>query len=510
VSPIRRLRSGRQLRGREPPESEALPGKRPITPELKDNLAVIRDELGVGVSFDIVVREFAMAGRDGALLFVDGFVNEIAGQRVLDRLLAIRREDLAIDPVDRIMKEHLNFIEVKVVKTLDEVIETVLMGPMILLVDGCDQAIVIDIREYPIRNPEEPDLERVLRGSRDSFVETIIFNTALIRRRVRDPGLRVELLRVGRRSKTDVALCYIQDIADPDLVDEVRRRLREIRVDGIPMAEKPLQEFLVGPEKRWNPFPTVRFTERPDVAAVHLYEGHVALVIDSTPSAILLPATFWHHLQHAQEFREEALPGAVTRWVRMIAMALSWLAMPLYLALSLSRDILGPAFEFIGPKDPTRLSLFAQFIIIDIFGDIIRIALIHTPGALSTGLGFFGAILVSDLAVRAGILTNEVIIYFALAILGQFATPNMEMAQALRLSRFVLLLLAGFWKLPGLAIGVLATFLFLASLRSFGVPYLWPLLPFNGRALWRILVRGPTPERGRRPEILRPIDPDRA
>src|SRR5699024_2707149 len=185
-----------------------------------------------------------------------------------------------------------------------------------VFVDGEKYAFVVDVREYPGRQPEEPDTERVIRGARDGFTENVVINTALTRRRIRDARLRNEMLKVGERSTTDVCLSYIQDIADDEMVELTKEKIRSIEIDGITMADKAVEEFLV--ESEWTRYPLVRYTERPDVAANHLLEGHLLLTVDTSPSIIILPTTFFNHLEHAEEYRQAPAVGTFIRWIRLL------------------------------------------------------------------------------------------------------------------------------------------------------------------------------------------------
>jgi len=472
---------------------------------LEENLKVLEGELGVGVSFDMLARHLRIAGRDAALLGVDGLINDAVLTNVLRTMVRLKREDLTPDAVQALFQEGIPHVEVNAVTTYGGVVDQVLSGPAVLLVDGMDTAFAIDVRTYPARTPQEPQLERVLRGSRDGFVETLVFNTALIRRRIRDPRLRVERFQVGRRSKTDVALVYLQDVANPKLVAQVRDQLKEIQVDAIPMAEKSIEEYLQsGPAQWWNPFPLVRYTERPDVAAVHLFEGHLVILADTSPAAIILPVTFFHHIQHAEEYREDVSVGTYLRLVRFLGIMLAWVGPPLWVALVLSKEILPPGLQLLGPKKPGSVPLPLQFLIGEIVLDLVRLALIHTPEPVSTALGFIGTVLLGEIASQVGLLASETVLYVALAALGGFATPSMEFAMAVRLMRLLLLGAASVFRLWGVAVIFFLQLLLLGFTRSFGVPYLWPLIPPDWGALKAVTLRLPLPARHVRPSILKP------
>ena len=364
---------------------------------------------------------------------------------------------------------------------------------------------MIDARTYPSRNPEEAEIERVVRGSRDGFTETIVFNTALLRRRVRDPKLRIKMMRVGRRSKSDVCLCYIKDIADPDLVATISSKIEAIEIDAVPMAEKAIEELIV-PGNWWNPFPRVRYTERPDVAAAHLFEGHVLVMVDTSPSVIIAPATYFHHIQHAEEYRQNPVVGSYIRGVRFLAVMASIIITPLWMLFALSPELLPDFLEFIGPKKIGQVPVFIQFIIAELSLDLIRMAAIHTPSPLATALGVIAALLIGDIAVNIGLFAPEIILYTAVVAVGSYCTPSYEMAMANRLVRFFILLATGFFKLPGLIISSILSLLLVAFTRSFDVPYLWPLIPFNYRAFKSIIIRSPVPIQNLRPEVLHPRD----
>ncbi len=479
-----------------------------IDKDYEKNLEFLKKELGAEESFDVIIREFKVIGRKSVLIGIDGFVKDEIVTYVMQSLNELRREDDIVRNVKTWLKNTIPYVELSTEKQIDQLLFYILSGSIILIVDGVDEAYVIDARTYPARNPEEPELERVVRGSRDGFTETIVFNTALLRRRVRDPKLRTKLLQVGKRSKTDICICYLEDITNPDLIKQITDKIEAIEIDAIPMAEKSVEE-LIAPGSFWNPFPKVRYTERPDVAAVHLFEGHVLVMVDTSPSVIIAPSTYFHHVQHAEEYRQNPTVGVYIRWVRFLAIAASIFLTPLWLLFALSPEYLPEALKFIGPEKVGKIPLLVQFLIAEISLDLMRIAAIHTPSPLATALGVIAALLIGDLAVTIGLLIPEVIIYTAIVAVGAFSTPSYEMSMANRLVRLLLLISTGLFGLPGFALSLAATVIFLVLTKSFGIPYMWPLIPFNYRAMLSILVRSPVPIQNVRPEILRPKDKSR-
>jgi len=481
--------------------------KHPVQADIKKNIAYLKESLGVDKSFDVIQLDVEYAEKEMAFFLIDGFAKDDLLHLIMKFLASQKPETLQNDTLHKLLRTYIPYVEVETVDDLDDVTDKVLAGPTVLLVDGLTTAIVIDARTYPVRGPEEPDTERVVRGSRDGYVETIVFNTALTRRRVRDRTLRMEYMQVGRRSKTDIVVSYIEDIADPDMVKKVKDAIAKIDTDGLPMAEKTIEEFISG--RHWNPFPTVRYTERPDTAAVHLYEGHVCIIVDGSPSVMITPTTYWHHMQHAEEYRNKPLVGAYLRMIRYILVWASVFLLPLWYLLASHPELLPEKFSYIGINDPGQIPLIVQFLIIEVGLDGLRMAAIHTPTSLATALGLVAALMIGQVAIEVGLLTNEVILYFSVAAIGTFATPSYEMSLANRLVRIFLLIATAAFATPGLVIGTVLFIIYLVRMNSFGIPYLWPFIPFNLQAFRDVIVRSPMPLKNRRPQVMHPKDPDR-
>ncbi|KPB05318.1 spore germination protein [Bacillus sp. CHD6a] len=472
-----------------------------------EDVGYLKERMAIDKSFDLIFLDLHYAGRKIGMFLVDGFGKDEIMLFLMKFLSDLLPEDLDEKPLDKLLKTYIPYVEIGKTDDLETVVDQVLAGPTVIIVEGLEEAIIIDSRTYPVRGPEEPDMERVVRGSRDGFVETMIFNCALIRRRIRDSSLRMEYLQVGRRSKTDISICYMDELADPDLVEKIKDSLKNIDTDGLPMAEKTLEEFVGG--RHWNPYPTVRYTERPDTAAAHLYEGHVLVIVDGSPSVIITPATFWHHLQHAEEYRNKPVVGAYLRLVRFLAVWASIFILPLWYLLATNTQLLPDQLSYIGPTETGEVPLIAQILIIEIGMDMLRMAAIHTPTSLGTALGLVAAILIGDVAVKVGLFVPEIILYLAIAAIGTFSTPSYELSLANRLFRIVLLLLTYLFGVIGFMIGLVILIVFLMMMNSYNVPYLWPFIPFNYRGFRDVIIRSPIPLKNRRPTILHSEDPDR-
>ncbi|WP_407308406.1 spore germination protein [Desulfosporosinus sp. SB140] len=480
----------------------------PVSKNYQENVDYLNKELGVPDNFDIVLREMSIGGKRIAIYSVNGMVDTHVASYILDALIDLERSDLIVNALDKLVKGRIVDLQVSEVQTMDKVFYFVLSGPMAIFVEGQDKAIIVDARTYPSRQPSEPDIERVTRGSRDGFTETLVMNTALIRRRLRDPKLRMKLVQVGGRSKTDVCISYIEDITNPEMVKKIQEDLQAIKIDGIPMAEKSVEEFILG-SKFWNPYPRVRYTERPDVAAIHLLEGHVAIIVDTSPSVIMAPTTFWSHLQHAEEYRQEPIVGAYLRWIRFAGVFAALFLLPLWLGAALNPQLLPDWLQFIGVSKAAKIGLLPQVLMAEFGVDLLRMAAVHTPAPLATALGLIAAFMLGDIAVKVGMFSPEVILYVAVATVATFATPSYELGLANRLARLFIIIMTGLFNFWGFLIGAFLVLFLLWRTKSFGVPYLWPLLPLNIKALGTVLVRSPVPIKNTRPSVLKPQDPIR-
>ncbi|MDX8046075.1 spore germination protein [Gracilibacillus sp. S3-1-1] len=476
--------------------------KTPVNRVIMKNEEYMKTKLGLDVSFDVGFREFTIFNKKMQLYYVTGLVDTEFIVEIMKKLISINDEEEADEHIYEVINNRIVHQQVETAKTMDEAVDQMLSGLLVMFVDGKEECFIIDVRSYPGRSPEEPDTEKVIRGSRDGFTENIIENTALTRRRIRDERLRHEMLQVGERSKTDVCISYLQDVADKDLVDLIKRELDQIEVDGLSMADKTIEEYIV--HQGFNPYPLVRYTERPDVAAAHLFEGHVIIMVDTSPSMIIMPTTYFHHVQHAEEYRESPAVGTFVRWVRFVGIIASLFLLPLWLLFVIEPALLPDKLQFIGPNETGNVPIIVQILIADIGIEFLRMAAIHTPTPLSTAMGLIAAVLIGDIAIDVGLFSSEVILYVAISAVGTFATPSYELSVANKMARIVLLLLTFFFQVHGYVIGVTILLLFLAATKSMQTPYLWPLLPFNDKALWQVLFRLSMPLSKTRPSIVQP------
>ncbi|MBD8070322.1 spore germination protein [Bacillus sp. PS06] len=480
--------------------------KTPISADIQVNEQFFKEHVEIGTgSFDIGVRKIKIQKKQLHLYYLNGLCDTNFIIQLLKELVNTNDKEKLTNQAIEIIENRMVHQQVSTVKNLDEAVDKLLSGLIIILIESEDTGLAVDVRSYPGRNPEEPDTEKVIRGARDGYTENIVVNVALTRRRIRDERLRNEIIQIGERSKTDVCISYVKDVANPALVEKIRDELNAIEVDGLTMADKTIEEFLV--KQGYNPYPLVRYTERPDVAANHLLEGHVIITVDTSPSVIITPTTMFHHVQHAEEYRQAPSVGTFLRWVRFLGIIASIYLLPLWFLFVLEPDLLPKALDFIGPSEKGNIPLVVQIFLADMGIEFLRMAAIHTPTPLSTAMGLIAAALIGQIAIDVGLFVPEVIMYVAVAAIGTFATPSYELSAANKMARLILLIAVAIFKLPGFVIGATVYFLLLASIRSLNTPYLWPFLPFNGKALWEIIIRSSVPGQRLRPSIVHPQNP---
>lgn len=482
--------------------SKASAVKIPVPANPAEVERFMKERIGLGESFDIGVRKLKVVKKDVHIYYLNGLCNT-------EFIIEIMRELVELNDKEKISRDIFALVENRLIhqsitplKNLDEIVDELLAGLIIFVMEGEKEAFAVDVRSYPGRQPEEPPTEKVVRGSRDGFVENIIMNTGLTRLRIRDERLRFEMLKVGERSKTDIAIAYVKDVANPDLINIIKKELDAIDVDGLTMADKAIEEYLV--KQGYNPYPLVRYTERADVAATHLLEGHVLIYVDTSPSIIITPTTYFQLLHHAEEYRQSPAVGTFIRWCRFLGVFASLILLPLWLLFVLEQDLLPKELAFIGPNEKSNIPIILQIFLSELGIMFVRLAAIHTPTPLATAMGLIAAILIGQIAIDVGLFVPEVILYVAVSAMGSFSTPSYELSIANNLIKLVLLALVALFKVPGLVIGITLFILYLASTRALNSPYLWPFIPFSPGAFFEIIIRSSVPGSKIRPSIVQP------
>ena len=456
-----------------------------LTSDYKTNTEIIYSRLRPDNSFDIIERRMSCAENEITFYYVDGFIKDGEMQRVMQSLLALKAMP---DAKELLMK--LPYVEAETCCDVDSIVGAVLSGQAALFSESFGgYAILLDVRTYPARSTSEPDSDRVMQGSHDGFVETLVMNTALIRRRIRDERLTMLHFNLGGSSRTDVVMCYMRGVADEKTVEKIKNKLSSIRPKSITLGFQSLAETLI--QKGWyNPFPKIRTTERPDTAAAQALEGNILVICDTSPQVMILPTSIFDYLQQTDDYYFPPLTGSYLRIVRTLILALSVFSTPLwYLYLSYA-DRLPDFLRFLIPSEPGALPILLQLLLVEVALDGLKIASMNTPDMLSNSLSIVGALILGDFAIEVGWLCADVIFYMAFVAIANFAQQNNELGYALKFMRVLTLILVAVFGIYGIFIGFGVMILLITTNNTVvGKRYLYPLIPFDFSALRRLLVR---------------------
>ena len=399
-----------------------MPDMKRVTASREENTAYMNRVLPVKDSFDIIQRDIYIGGRAASFYFIDGFTKDETMLKILDSFMKVTKEDMPVDAT-AFSRACIPYVEVDIIGDFDLVLKNVLSGVTCLFVEGYEACIAIDCRTYPARSVEEPDKDKSLRGSRDGFVETIVFNTALMRRRIRDPHLIMEMTEVGDSSRTDVAICFMEDRVDKELLDTVRKRIENISTDALRMNQQSLAECLF--KRKWyNPFPKFKFTERPDTASACLLEGKVVILVDNSPSAMILPTSVFDMIEEANDYYFPTLTNIYLKLARGLITIMTVFLTPLFLLFMQNLNWLPKVFAFVAVKDTVNIPLIFQLLILEIAIDGLRLAALNTPSMLSTPLSVIAGLVMGEFSVNSGWFNSEVMLYMAFVAVANYKQPH--------------------------------------------------------------------------------------
>ncbi len=462
----------------------------------RENVKYMDERLRVDENFDLIKKVLYLGKEEITLYYIDGFVDGGSMNKLMIYFLSLKSlgdpqkggDDAA---VTYFVQHHLPYVEADITANVEQMVQMVLSGTTLLLGETFGKyAIVIDSRTYPTRSVDEPQNDRVMLGARDGFVETLVFNTALIRRRIRDSSLTMQYFTVGRRSKTDIVLCYLKGQADAEYVERLAKKLKSIDTGSLTMGHESLAELLIG--KRWyNPFPKIRYTERPDVAAAQILEGSVLILCDNSPEVMILPSTFFDFLQETNDYYFPPLTGTYIRFVRHIVFWATLFLIPIWFLLTKNPEITPHWLQFILPESTGKLPIFAQLILIEFLIDGLRLASMNTPDMLSNSLSVVGGLILGDFAVGIGWLIPEVIVYMAFVSIANFSQRSYQLGYAFKFLRIALIILIQCFNFVGFGVGVAGIILLLCTNKTINGKrsYLYPLFPLHPKALLSLFIR---------------------
>lgn len=447
----------------------------------------INQTLRVEESFDLIYRTLIIGGQVSCIYFIDGFVKDDIMQKILDSFSSIKKEDLT--DAHTFLKQNLPYVEVDMTSDMENFKTSILTGITGLVIDGFEEMILIDCRSYPARSVEEPDKDKVLRGSRDGFVETIVSNAALIRRRIRDEHLTFSMMNAGSVSKTDIAVCYMDNKVDKKLLEEIKKRISEIDTEALTMNQESLAECLY--KGKWlNPLPKFKYSERPDTAASAILEGHIVILVDNSPSSMILPTSFFDIIEEADDYYFPPITATYLRFTRVVITLITLFLTPFFLLLFNHPEWIPKNFEFIIIQDDINVPVFWQFLILELAIDGLKLAAVNTPNMLNTPLSIIAGILLSDSAVESGWFNNECLLYMAFAAFGTYTMESFEFGYAVKFFRLMLLVLTQLFHIWGFSAGTIFIIVFMFTNKTISKEsYMKPLFPLNIKELANKFIR---------------------
>ena len=445
-----------------------------------ETVAELKKILNLEKSFDIQCRTVVSNGREISFFTTAGLIDNDLAEEIIEHLSRGGENAPYTVPCH----------DVTVSQDPEALADAVISGRAVILCEGIKGGFVADIKKFPLRGIGEPENDRVLRGPRDGFTESLVINTALVRRRLRDPKLIIERIPVGKTTKTDIALCYVDGCADEKFVSKMKDKLKNLNVKALNMTQESLAEAII--HRGWfNPFPKVRYTERPDAAAAMLEEGSVILLCDNTPQAMILPTSIFDFLQETDDYYLPPLIGTYLRLTRMAIFLLSLILTPLWYYCVKNVASLPEWLHFLDIDKKAAVPLFMQLLLAEFMIDGLKLASLNTPNMLNNSLSVVGGLILGDYAVEAGWFSPQTILYMAIVAIASFTQQSYELGYAFKFIRMLLLLAVEFFGGWGLVVGLILTAVTIALNKtvSGSRSYLYPLIPFNGDALFRAFVR---------------------
>lgn len=462
--------------------------KTEFSKDFDKNKKRIDELLHIEKSFDLLYRVVTIGGKKACFYFIDGFCKDEVMEKVLEFLYKITPEQMPAT-AHEFLKDRLPYGEIDLVRTENDLLQRILSGVPVLLIDGYTELLATDFRTYPSRSVDEPEKDKVMRGSRDGFVETVVFNTALIRRRIRSRDLVMEMHTVGKSSRTDVVIAYMGNRVEPEMLENIRQRVDAIKIDSLSMNQQSLAECLY--QHKWfNPFPKFKFSERPDTTAASILEGSIAILVDNSPSAMILPTSVFDIVEDADDYYFPPITGTYLRLSRMVIDIMAVVMTPLFLLLITNPQWLPESMKFIIINDPINVPIWMQMLILEFAIDGLKLASVNTPNMLSTPLSVVAGIILGDYTVSSGWFNSEIMLYMAFVAVANYTQVSLELGFALKFMRIILICLTAAFGLWGLVGGLIFVVVCIVTNRTIsGKSYIYPLLPFNAKQFLRRFFR---------------------
>ncbi|MFZ5643673.1 MAG: spore germination protein [Bacillota bacterium] len=488
-----------------PTVGAAASGRMKLSLSLAANLDMIRNALGN--SMDLVIREFMIYRTRVALVYIEGIIDKSALRENVIRALMVDTHIVNPSPGPvgsslsaQVKEKVLSIANVKESRELGSILDKILGAGIVLLFDGDDTGLIIKLPGFATRSVEEPHTESVVRGPREGFVENLLTNISMLRRKIKSPGLRLDRVKVGRITRTDVCVAYIQGIANPKIVDEVKKRLKRIDIDGV-LESGYIEEFIE--DAPFSIFPTVGNTEKPDRVAAQLLEGRVAIFTDGTPFVLTVPYLFLESIQASEDYYSRHFSSSFFRALRILALIITTELPALYVAFSAFNPEVLPTpllLTMASSREGVPLPALGEVLVLGVIFEVLREAGVRLPRPVGQAVSIVGALVIGEAAVSAGLVSAPAVIITALTGISSFVVPSQSDAQIFL--RFSFTLMAGFAGFFGLFLGFALVLIHLSSLRSFGVPYLSPIAPLSTGDLKDTFTRVPWWAMSGRPRVI--------
>lgn len=455
-------------------------------------LDCVKSQVPIGESFDMMERKLSIGGKEATMFFTDGLTDGGTMQRIIFSLFSLTPQKMeGIDTAEKFIKNNLPFLDAVVIEDVEQAIKFLYSGLVPLIIDGLEGIIIIDSRNYPLRGVDEPSKEKSLRGSKDGFVESMMTNIALIRRRIRDNNLIFKIYSIGDLTKTDVSMAYMKTKVDMQMVEKLDEILTNLHSEGLTVTEQTLVEEITGKKlSRFNPFPKVRYTQRPDIIAAHIEEGKIAVIVDNSPTVILLPAGIFDFIQDVDDYYFPLMTGNYFRLIRIFNILIIVFATPLYLLFAEGDIPVHETIRFFITEEEFAVSIFWQLILLEIAVDALKLASLNTPESLGMSLSVIGALILGEFSVSSGWFIPQTILCMAVVALASFTQPSIELGYAIKFVRILMLIGVHFLGVWGMAAALLISLVVMACTKTIvGTSYLYPLVPWDGEKLKRLVFR---------------------
>ena len=455
------------------------------------NVNLVTEKLRPEMNYDIIIKKIVIGSKKATLFCITGFIKDEMFDMTMQYLTKITKGEMekATDAYS-FLRHFTTYVSSVAEENVGIFITAVLSGAIGILIEGYRKGIIIDCRSYPARNVQEPESDKVLRGSHEGFVESIVVNTALIRKKVRSTELTMERVTVGSESKTDVVLCYMNNRVNKKHLKILQNKLNSIRVKALPMSHESLRECLI-PEQVWNPFPKIRYTERPDAAAACVYDGNIIIITDGSPTVMIAPTGIFDFIQDINDYYFSPIIGSLLRFIRVAVFTASLMFIPLwYLFVILYKENLPDYLMFMAIEEEYTVPVIVQLFIVEFVIDALRLASLNTPSALSSSFSVVAALVLGEFAVKSGWFVSEVVLFMAFVTISNFVQPSYELGHSVKIFRTVILFLTALLQGWGLLLGTAITVLVISFTKTvFGYTYLYPLIPFDSDAFKKLILR---------------------